>query len=278
VPFLITESNQVRTFLYKYYQKTSQPCAPAERLAWAKFTFAGVEEQVVSSEGVIGNVGWSLKRVAGEPEPQVTFALVPLSMEPVALKLPPVVADEYVGQYLEPAGTTFHFGRDGETFVASWAKGRSGGWGAVVPEVTNVFLGLPTGTPHYTFRRDSGGVVTGLVTRLQGAEKCFAKVASQLPPRPAIVQLEPKVYAALPGQYKGAWGGIIVIDREGEQLFWQNPGIQARVPLYPASATNFFFKAVDSSLTFERNDKGEVTKFRLHFCGGSLEAVRLKGP
>jgi hypothetical protein len=276
-PFLITESNQTRTLLYKYYQKTVNACLPAEQLAWAKFTIRASDDQVLSSEGAIGSVGWGLTRVADEAEPRVIFAMSPLSVEPVTLQLPPEVADEYVGLYGEPGGTQVSLGRDGDTLVACWKKEPSGGWCTVAPEATNIFFGLPMGTPRFTFLRSPGGAVTGLVTKATGPELYFTKTAAQLPPGPTTVKLDPQVYAACAGWYKGSWGGMAIISHEGERLFWQNPGVQARVPLYAASETNFFFKAVESPLTFERNEKGEVTQFVLRFCGKTATAVKQKG-
>ena len=54
------------------------------------------------------------------------------------------------------------------------------------------------------------------------------------------------------------------------------PGCHARLPLYAASETNFFFKAVESPLTFVKNPDGEVTKFVLHYNGHAAEATKLK--
>jgi len=118
-------------------------------------------------------------------------------------------------------------------------------------------------------------VVTGLVTHLQGGEKRFTRSANQLPPSPAVVSIDPRVYPACAGLYKASWGGLVIISRQGEQIFWQNHRVQSRIPLYPASETNFFFKVVDSTVTFVRNDKGEVTKLILHYCGKDKEAVKL---
>jgi hypothetical protein len=274
-PFMSWESNGLRTVVYKYYQKAPKPCSPAERLAWGRFTFAGADEQVISSEGVIGNVAWSLTRVAGQPEPRVTFRLTPMSVEPVALKLPSEVADQYVGQYQEPGGMRFNLGRDGASLVASWSREQTGGWCAVAAETTNAFFGLPTGEPGFTFLRDSNGMVTGLMTHLQGGEKRFTRCANQLPPGPVVASIDPRVYPACAGVYKASWAGLIIISRQGEQLFWQNHRVQSRIPLYPASETNFFFKVVDSPVTFVRNDKGEVTRLILHYCGSDKEAVKL---
>jgi len=276
-PFLITDSKGKRTHLYKYYQKQSDR-PPAERLAWAKFTYEGEGEEIASSEGVIGNVGWRMTRVPGQPEPQVTFALLPLSVEPVAIKLPAEISDDYVGQYREPGGTVLSLGRDGDVFVTSWVNGQSGGWCAALPELTNTFFGVPQGLPRGRFLRDQGGAVTGMVAQLQGSGTLFTKVANQLPKAPAVVQVDPKVYAACAGRYQASWGGIVTLSCRGEQLFWQNENVRARLPLYPASETNFFFKAVESPLTFVKNTRGEVTKFILHYNGKEAEGVKVNKP
>jgi hypothetical protein len=169
----------------------------------------------------------------------------------------------------------FNLGRDGASFVASWIQDRAGGWCAVAAEATNAFFALPTGEPSFRFLRDSGGVVTGLVTQLQGGEKRFTKYANQLMPGPAMVPVDTKVSMACAGVYKASWGGLVFIRRQGDQLFWRNQGVRTGVPLYPASETNFFFTVVDSPLIFVRNDKGEVTRFILHYGGEDMEAVKL---
>ena len=91
------------------------------------------------------------------------------------------------------------------------------------------------------------------------------------------MRLGPGSCASFAGNYKASWGGVVTLSREGDQLFWHNQGVAAGLPLYPASETNFFFKAVDSPLTFVKNQQGEVTKFVLHFNGWEKEAVKMKG-
>ena len=51
--------------------------------------------------------------------------------------------------------------------------------------------------------------------------------------------------------------------------------MRARKSVHRAAETNFFFKVVDSPLTFVKNGKGEVTKFNLSFRGRQLEAVKV---
>ncbi len=277
VPFLITGTNGARTYLYKYYQKVEGGnSAPCERLAWARFTFADEGEEIASSEGVIGNVGWRMVRVAGEVEPRVTFSLEPLTVEPVAVPLSTELTSDFIGQYQEAGGTTLNIGHDAEAIVVSWKKGDTGGWCAALPEKTNAFFGLPAGLPCGTFVRDNGGAVTGLVAQLQGSGTVFAKLSRQLPEPPPAAQVQPSVYAACAGRYKASWGGFVIISRNGEQLFWQNENVHVRVPLYPSSETDFFFKAVDSPLTFAKNEQGEVTKLIIHYNRRTAEAVKVE--
>jgi hypothetical protein len=276
-PFLSSETNGVRTVLYKYYQKTPAPESPAERLAWATFTFARDSEDIQGSQGVIGNAAWTLTRVPGEAEPRVTFSFAQESVEPVAMRLAPEVADACVGQYQGPEGAVLSVGRDGEIFALCYVRSPSNAWWtAAMPESANVIFGLPSGEPNCKFYRNDGGTVTGLVAHVSGGDRTFTKFASQLPPTPAAVQMESKVYAACAGRYKASWGGIVRISRQGEQLYWHNQGVQTGLPIYPNSETNFFFKAVPSPLTFVKNERGEVTRFVLHFNGHDSEATRLK--
>ncbi len=275
-PARVSQNNGRKTHLYKYYQKVFRDCPPCERLAWAMFSFGADGEEIASSEGVIGNIGWRMLRVKGEAEPRVTFSLEPLNVEPVALELPGEITGAFVGRFREPAGTLLSVGCDGGTFVLSWTKDDTGGWCEALPEQTNTLFGLPAGLPRATFLRDNCGVVTGLVAELQGQGTLFTRVANELAqPRPCV-PLDPAMYAACAGRYKASWGGFVIISRTGDQLFWQKEPLRARLPLYPASETNFFFKAVDSPLTFVRNRQGEVTKLVVHYNGRTAEAAKLK--
>jgi hypothetical protein len=276
-PFLSSESNGMRTILYKYYEKIPTAESPSDKLAWAKFTFAKDGEEIQSSEGVIGNARWTLTRVPGEAEPRVTFSIEGGSVEPVAMPLPPEIADTYVGQYKGPEDAVLSIGRDGGIFVFNYIKSSSNAWWtAAMPELTNAFFALPNGDPSCKFYRNDGGAVTGLVAHVAGKERAFAKFANQLPPGPATIQIESNACVACAGRYKASWGGVVRISHNGEQLFWHNQGVETGLPLYPASETNFFFKAVESPLTFVKNEHGEVTKFILHYNGHDAEATKLK--
>jgi hypothetical protein len=276
-PFLVTRTNGTQTYLYKYYQKADGQSALCERLAWAKFTFKGESDEIAGSDGMIGNVAWRMVRVAGQPEPQVTFWLEGLSVEPVAIALPEEICRDYVGQYKEAGGTVLNVGRDGGAFVLSWTKEKTGGWCAALPEQTNMLFGVPSGLPRGTFFRDSSGTVTGVVAQLQGTGTAFSKFSPHLPELGVPVRVNPAAYETCAGRYKASWGGTVIITRQGEQLFWQNEGVDARIPIYPSSETNFFFKAVDSPLTFVKNEQGQVTKFVLRFNGRTSDAVKATG-
>jgi hypothetical protein len=126
--------------------------------------------------------------------------------------------------------------------------------------------------------RDNHGVVTGLVARLNGSDLPFAKATNLVSQTPPVVQLSQQTMQSFAGAYKPSWGGRVFIRYQNGQLFWQSAGIATKLPLYPSSETNFFFKVVDSPLTFVKNDKGAVTKFILHYSGQSAEAEKLKTP
>jgi len=275
-PFTITDTNQTRTFLYKYYQKTADPSPPAERLAWAKFTFAADTDQMLSSRGCLGNMGWSMTSVSNKAEMDITVSLVDMNVEPVALKLPSQITDDYVGHYLSTTGAVLNIGRDGDAFAAGWAEGEHGGWALALPELTNTLFALPSGDPRWTFLRDNSGSVTGMVARFNGSDRIFAKTTNQFFQTPPIVQLSPQSLQSCAGTYKPSWGGRVSIRYNDGQLFWQTAGIHLKMPLYPSSETNVFFKSVDSPLTFVKDDKGAVTKFILHYRNKTADAEKLK--
>lgn len=270
-PFLSHETNQTRTVLYKFYQKTPEPESPADRLAWATFTFDPKGEDILSSKGVIGNACWDLTRAPGQSEPQISFSMLPVSVEAVAIMLPPEIGERYVGQYRSPEGGLWSVGRDGDVFGFSYRRGTNGWWTTALPETTNSLFALPEGDPSCEFFSDSSGVVTGLVSRIDTKTRTFAKVANQLPPPPAeMTWSKEHDCAEFTGDYKGGRLSAKIIGEKGRLFLLPREG--CRLPLYAASETNFFFRALDGQVTFVKNEQGAVTKLILH-CNGKDEVA-----
>ena len=100
--------------------------------------------------------------------------------------------------------------------------------------------------------------------------------AMQARPSTKSVTLSPEELEAFVGRYDYGQA-ILVVTREGGRLFAQLGG-QPRFEIFPRSATEFFWKAVDAQVTFEKDASGRVVKAHHRQGMGSLDAPRLPDP
>ncbi|GAB3800553.1 hypothetical protein GCM10028819_26090 [Spirosoma humi] len=75
------------------------------------------------------------------------------------------------------------------------------------------------------------------------------------------------------GVYEIQAGQEFDVKLEGDQLFIKLTG-QQYLAVYAESESKFFYRAVDASVTFFRNKKGDVTKLVLHQNGHEVSAKR----
>lgn len=76
------------------------------------------------------------------------------------------------------------------------------------------------------------------------------------------------------GEYQLLPNFILTVTREGGQLMVQATG-QQRLPVFPSSATEFYYRAVDARITFEVGPDGGVNALILH-QNGDQRAERKK--
>src|SRR5581483_4562039 len=81
---------------------------------------------------------------------------------------------------------------------------------------------------------------------------------SGAPRQRVAINLAPGAFDSYVGQYELAPGVTLTMSRKGERLFTRMTG-QSSLEIFPESETEFFLKAVDAQLTFEKNPQGEVT-------------------
>lgn len=92
---------------------------------------------------------------------------------------------------------------------------------------------------------------------------------------PENFEYDPEKFDKLAGRYEleAAPGFILEFTREGDTLYTQATG-QGRVEIYASSDSTFYLKVVDASVTFHRNEEGEVDAMTLH-QNGNHRAKRL---
>lgn len=95
-----------------------------------------------------------------------------------------------------------------------------------------------------------------------------------LPPVPTPVELPTAVLRKLVGYYELRSGAYMHITREEDQLFAQATG-QKRFPIFPSSATEFYYTALDAYVIFERDDAGRIAFLTLRQPGSAQHAQRL---
>ena len=78
---------------------------------------------------------------------------------------------------------------------------------------------------------------------------------------------------ALLGKYQYT-GAVLTVTRDGDTLFAQLTG-QPKFPIFPKSATEFEWKVVPASVTFEKDKDGKVTKAIHTQSGQTFDAPKI---
>jgi serine-type D-Ala-D-Ala carboxypeptidase/endopeptidase len=95
----------------------------------------------------------------------------------------------------------------------------------------------------------------------------------ELPAARAEVAVDRELLKRYVGRYELVPGFVIAITEEEGKLFVQATG-QPKYALFAASQTDFFLKVAEASVTFHRNDAGEVPELTLH-QNGDKKAMRI---
>jgi hypothetical protein len=69
----------------------------------------------------------------------------------------------------------------------------------------------------------------------------------------------------------------ITITSENDKLFAQATG-QDRLRIFPKTESQFFYKAVDAQITFEKDETGQVNKLVLHQNGLDMPGIKVPTP
>ena len=94
------------------------------------------------------------------------------------------------------------------------------------------------------------------------------------PSREINAGVSPDALDSLVGRYDYGMA-IMTVTKEGQHLYAQLAG-QPRCEIFPKSATEFFWKAVDAQVTFVKDEKGNVTNAVHHQGGQTIHARRLE--
>lgn len=98
-----------------------------------------------------------------------------------------------------------------------------------------------------------------------------------LPSERKEVSVQPDILARYVGTYELNPTLSIVVTLEGNQLMAQATN-QTKLPIFPESDTEFFYKAVDAQLEFFKNDQGQTTHLVLHQGGRDIDGPKKMTP
>lgn len=101
-----------------------------------------------------------------------------------------------------------------------------------------------------------------------------AKLRKIEPPK-ALVELGEETLEKYVGKYELSPAFSIVITREGKQLYLQATD-QPRFPLFAEKEDKFFLKVVEASVSFTRDESGEVNGLVLHQGGADTPGKRVE--
>lgn len=90
-----------------------------------------------------------------------------------------------------------------------------------------------------------------------------------------VISVSPKTLQPYLGKYDFGKGRILTITQENGQLVTQMTGYP-QIPIYPEAENKFFYRAFDSQLVFELNEKKELVKTTYIQNGASIFPTKIK--
>ncbi len=93
---------------------------------------------------------------------------------------------------------------------------------------------------------------------------------------PALVKVDPVVFADYVGKYDRGEGRIIVVVREGDKLINIAADGKTKLELAPIGKDKFRMLDTENEVTFVRNEKGEVIERLIEFDGGAFRNKKIK--
>ena len=169
-------------------------------------------------------------------------------------------------------GLNYGFGlvvSDVEGLPAIWHNGGLNGWSSNLiwlPQQHVTLVALANALPP------APSLEPGAITR----EMAKHFLAAEIPKIAAPVEdktVDPKTYAAFAGRYDYK-SAIMTVTVENDRLFAQLTG-QPKFEIFPKSADTFFWKVVEASVHFLRDEKGAVVAAQHSQNGMTFKAPRL---
>jgi len=147
-----------------------------------------------------------------------------------------------------------------------WHNGQTGGYHSFLGVLPARGVGVVLLTNTAAAQPDAAAM--GLLRRMAGQK-------AEPPKARVVVKLDEKTLDEYVGAYPLAPGFVLTVSREGGQLVCQATG-QGKLPVFPSAKDEFFYRAVEATITFKRGDDGEVSGLVLHQNGANLPGTKVK--
>lgn len=160
-------------------------------------------------------------------------------------------------------GLGWHVARDGAT---RWHNGQTGGYHAAI--FLNRKLDIAVVVLANTATAEIDVLAEQLMRLLAGAKE---------EPRlfPKLVKVPAETLKSYAGKYQLAPGALFNVTAEDDKLLVGLTG-QPTFRVYPRSATEWYYKVVEATLTFQVDDQGKCNAVELFQNGARLKAKRIE--
>jgi hypothetical protein len=199
--------------------------------------------------------------------------LLPAPREHKQISADPKIFDGYVGRYQLEPNFILTITREGDQLFAQATDQPKA---QIYPESQRDFF-YKVVDAQITFETDATGHATSLTLHQNGKNVPGKRIEGNVPPpkEHKEVVIDPKLFDGYVGQYQLAPNFVLTITREGDQLYAQATN-QPKLPIFPESERDFFYKAVDAQITFETDASGGATSLTLHQNGANMPAKRIQ--
>ena len=119
------------------------------------------------------------------------------------------------------------------------------------------------------------GWLTFLAQRYKLDEKFILNHLQKISQEKKQIELDPKILDSYQGQYQLTSEMVITISREDNHLVAEVRGM-GKLTLYAESETKFSVKEIEATVTFAKDDKGEVKELIFHTSGPDMSARKIK--
>jgi CubicO group peptidase (beta-lactamase class C family) len=237
-------------------------------------TFAGIDPK--TRRGVVVLCNCFLNDVDATGLHLLNETAFPLNkLEPrrerTATQLDPQILAGYLGVYqLAPDFEITVTEEPGKLFAQAIAQPRF----ELFAETKDEFF-LKAVDAQASFLRDGSGAVTSMVLHQNGRDVPGKRVSNAPPPPRTEIQVDPKILAACPAEYRLAPTFSIVVTLEEGRLFGQATA-QPKFEMFAEKENAFFLNVTSARITFKRDAAGAVTGLVLHQGGRDLTGKKTK--